>query len=158
MIRKLFSGWFQLPRVSPLEGFFMRLLFSLVLIYTVRFPVQFTTEPHPVGLLRLLHSIDDHRTWLTWLSDPTNYEIFRWSFIGVLVFYVAGVALPIVLPVATILHILPFTLFGSQGFNYHGAQMVSLTLLAQACTVLYYSFTERLTFRAPDEKLRGWLF
>ncbi len=53
MIRRLFSGWFQLPTVSPLEGFLSRLLFACVLVFTLRQGIQFTTEPHPVGLLKL---------------------------------------------------------------------------------------------------------
>ena len=153
--------------VSPLEGFFMRLLFALALIFTIRFPVQFEGEPHPVGLLKLLHKIDDHRAWLTWLSDShtttignwtlKTYEIFRWSFIALMLPYVTGFALPLVLPVAAFLHILPFTLFNSQGYTYHGSAMISTVLLVQALTVLYYSFKHRFTVASPDAKLRGWM-
>ena len=157
MIRRLFSGWFQLPTVSPLEGFLSRLLFACILIYTLRLGVQFTTEPHPVGLLKILHGIDDHRTWLTWLSDPGTYSVFRWIFVGLSVLYVSGYALPVVLPAMAVMHILPFTLFNSQGYTYHGAQMVSLVLIIQALTVLYYTFFEKFSFSLPVAKLRSWL-
>ncbi len=168
MIRRLFSGWFRPMNVSPLEGFFLRLLFAGALIYTIRVTSQFNlpNEPHPVGLLKILHfladgsGVTDHsqcRTWLTWLADPDKFEIFRWCFVGVLVFYVAGIALPLVLPLASLMHILPYTLFGSQEYNYHGAAMISLVLLAQALTVLYDSITRRCSFKPPDAKLRGWL-
>lgn len=159
MIRKIFSGWFTLPRVSPLEGFFMRLLFALALICSLLDPkfFNFTTEPHPVGLLKILHKISD-QNWLTWLSNPGSHDIYLWTFVGLMVLYVAGVALPVVLPLASLLHVLPVTLFNSQGYTYHGHAMISLVLLAQACTVLYYTFTQRVTFKAPDEKLRSWIF
>ncbi len=157
MIRRLFSGWFQLPTVSPLEGFLSRLLFACVLVFTLRQGIQFTTEPHPVGLLKLLHSVDDHRSWLTWLSDPDNYAVFRWVFFALAVVYVSGYALPVVLPLMALLHILPFTLNNSQGYTHHGNQMVSLVLIMQACTVLYYALREKFSFLLPTAKLRSWL-
>ena len=168
MIRRLFSGWFNPMNVSPLEGFFMRLLFACALIFTVRVTGQFNfpTEPHPVGLLKILHrladgpGVTDHdncRTWLTWLADADKFVLYRWCYIGVLAFYVAGIALPIVLPVAALMQILPYTLFGSQEYNYHGAAMISTVLLAQAITVIYYSITQRFTLSPPDGRLRYWL-
>lgn len=159
MIRKIFSGWTQMPKVSALEGFFMRLLFALALICSLLDPkfFNFTSEPHPVGLLKILHKISDHN-WLTWLSDAGAHEAYLWTFIGLMVLYVAGLGLPVVLPLASLLHILPVTLFNSQGYTYHGHAMISLVLLAQACTVLYYTLTQRVSFKAPDEKLRGWIF
>lgn len=154
--------------VSPLEGFFLRLLFAGALIYTVRNTGQFNlpNEPHPVGFLKILHyfsdggEVSDHsqcRTWLTWLADPGKFEIFRWCFVGLLVFYIAGVALPVVLPLASLLHILPYTLYGSQEYNYHGASMISLVLFFQALTVLYDSITRKGSFRPPDAMLRSRL-
>ncbi len=154
--------------VSPLEGFFLRLLFAGALIYTIRITGQFNlpNEPHPVGLLKILHrladvsGITDHsqcRTWLTWLADPDKFEIFRWCFVGVLIFYVAGIALPVVLPLAALMHILPYTLYGSQEYNYHGASMISLVLLAQALTVIYDAIFRKCSCKPPDAKLRGWL-
>lgn len=168
MIRRLFSGWFRPMTVSPLEGFLLRLLFAGALIFTIRVTEQFNLphEPHPVGLLKILHrladgpGVTDHsdcRTWLTWLADPGNFDVFRCFFVGVLALYVAGVALPVVLPLASLMHILPYTLYGSQEYNYHGAAMISLVLLAQAVTVLYSGFTRGWSFGPPDGKLRGWL-
>jgi hypothetical protein len=55
------------------------------------------------------------------------------------------------------MHILPYTLFGSQEYNYHGAAMISTVLLTQAVTVLYYTFTRRFSLASPDAKLRGWM-
>ncbi|MCE9518213.1 MAG: hypothetical protein K8R87_01385 [Verrucomicrobia bacterium] len=168
MITRLFSGWFKPMNVSPLEGFFLRLLFAGALIYTIRVTGQFNlpNEPHPVGLLKILHrladgpGVTDHsqcRTWLTWLADPDKFEIYRWCFVGVLIFYVAGIALPVVLPLASVMHILPYTLFGSQEYNFHGASMISLVLLAQALTVLYHAIFQKCSFKPPDAKLRGWM-
>ena len=160
MIRFLFSGWTQVPRVGASEGFFMRLLFALALICSLLDPkfFNFTTEPHPVGLLRVLHSLFGERTYLVWLSEPGCQVAYIWSFIGIMTLYVAGVGLPIVLPVASLLHVLPVTLYNSQGYTYHGHAMISLVLLAQACTVLFYTGTQRVSFLPPDEKLRSWLF
>jgi hypothetical protein len=158
MIKWLFSGWFQLPKVSALEGFLSRFLFSLFLLYTLRLSIDYTQEPHPVGLLKLLHAINDKETWLTWLADPSTWNIYRAIFALLLVVYVAGVALPVVLPVLAMMHVLPFTLYNSQGFTHHGYQIVSCTLIIQAIAVLYYNYRDKATFMPPDEKLRSWMF
>lgn len=122
MIKWLFSGWNTLPKVSAVEGFLSRLLFSLFLLFTLRLSIDYTQEPHPVGLLKLLHGINDGKLWLTWLADPSTWNVYRAIFAGLLVFYVAGAALPLVLPVLALMHVLPFTLYNSQGFTHHGTR------------------------------------
>lgn len=156
MIRKLTSGWFTLPKVSPLEGFFSRLLFALLLVFTLRNQIDFGSEPHPVGLLKILHKFGDG-PFLTWFADIGNWELFKSVFIGLLFFYVAGVGLPVVLPMLAILHVLPFTLNNSQGYTHHGNQIVSCVLIIQAAAVLYYSIREKFTLIPPDERLRAWM-
>ncbi|WP_038167777.1 hypothetical protein [Verrucomicrobium sp. BvORR106] len=158
MIKWLFSGWKTLPKISALEGFLSRFLFSIFLLYTLRLSIDYTQEPHPVGLLKLLHGINDGKLWLTWLADPSTWNVYRAIFAGLLVIYVAGVALPLVLPVLALMHVLPFTLYNSQGFTHHGYQIVSCTLIIQAIAVLYYNFREKFTLAPPDEKLRAWMF
>jgi hypothetical protein len=158
MIKKLFHGWTHLPKVSPLEGFFSRLLFAVLLLFTLRIGISYTAEPHPVGLLKLLHAINDDRTWLTWLADADIWSTYRGIFTLLLFLYVAGTGLPVVLPVLAVMHVLPFTLYNSQGFSHHGYQIVSCTLIIQACAVVYYSVRQKLTLMPPDEKLRAWMF
>jgi hypothetical protein len=148
-LRRLAAGFFSLPKVSPLEGFFLRLFFALVVAYTLRFEVPFSTQPHPAGLA---HFLD-----LTFLSDAWNYSVFRGALYVLLLLYVGGLMLPAVLPALAVGHVLVFTLYNSQGYTHHGFQIVSLTLVAQAGTVLYYTLLQGLRLRAPDARLNAWL-
>ena len=150
----LVSGWSRQPAVSPLEGFFLRLFFGIVILYTVQFGVEQTREPHPVGLLKLLQPCG---LTLTWLADPEAYEVFHRIIVGVTFLYIIGIGLPLVLPLLAVLHILPFTLYNSQGYTHHGYQIISLTLLIQACTAVYSAFRERRVFQWPSADLRRWL-
>jgi hypothetical protein len=50
-----------------------------------------------------------------------------------------------------------FTLFNSQGYTHHGYQIVTLTLVAQAATVLYYTALKGLRLQPPDALLNSWL-
>lgn len=156
----LVKGWFERPVVSVLESFFMRFFFALIAAYTLRnhLTATLTIEPNPVGLLRLLHKIDDHRTWLTWLADLETYGFYRAVLFVLLAFYVAGFALPVVLPVLAVMHILPCTLYDSQGYPHHGNQIVSLLLMVQTGTVWWHCIRgRRWSFSPPDAVLRAWL-
>ncbi len=146
---RLTSGFFSPPSVSPLEGFFLRLFFALVVAYTLRFEVPFSTQPHPAGLARFFD--------LIWLSDPWAYSVFRGALYLLLMFYVGGLILPATLPLLALGHVLVFTLYNSQGYTHHGFQIVSLTLVAQAATVIYYTALKGLRLRPPDERLNAWL-
>jgi hypothetical protein len=149
-LREVASGFFILPAVSSLEGFFLRLLFGIVVAFTISLNVPFSTQPHPAGLA---HFFD-----LTWLSDPDNLRAYRNVIYLLVSLYVAGLLLPIVLPALAVGHALMFTLFNSQGYTHHGYQIVSLTLLAQAVTVLYYTALKGIRLRPPDRLLNAWLF
>lgn len=158
ILRRAFSGFFQAPNVSSLESFICRLLFAGIVFYSLGAGMDKSTEPHPVGLLKLLHMIDDDRTWLGWLADPGHYATWRMVTAAALVLYVAGLALPVVLPVVTLLHILPFTLYNSQGYTHHGYQIISLTLLVQALTVWFHVWrTRSFSWLPPGATLRSWL-
>jgi hypothetical protein len=143
------QGFFSPPRVTPLEGFLLRAFFALVVAYTLRFDVPFATQPHPAGLARFFD--------LTWLSDPGHYLFFRGVLGMLLLLYVGGVILPLTLPLLAVGHVLVFTLYNSQGYTHHGFQIVSLTLVAQAATVLYYTVLVGLRWRPPDARLNAWL-
>ncbi|HET7239421.1 MAG TPA: hypothetical protein VFI76_10350, partial [Terrimicrobiaceae bacterium] len=148
-LRQLGAGFFLLPAVSPLEGFFLRFLFGLVVAFSLSLQVPFHEQPHPVGLARFFD--------LTWLADPQNLSIYRGVIYLLLILYAAGWLLPIVLPVLAVGHALMFTLYNSQGFTHHGYQIVSLTLVAQAATVLYYTALKGLRLQSPDPLLNAWL-
>ena len=157
MFRRIFSGWFTLPQVSMWEGFFSRLLFAILLIFTIRFQVAETGEPNPVGLLTLLHKMDAHQNWLTWLADAQTWTVYKGIFIALLAVYVSGYGLPLVLPVLAVMHLLPFTLYDSQGFTHHGNQIVTCTIIIQAGAVWWSCLLRRFSMQAPDEKLRAWM-
>ena len=146
---RLRAGFFSPPKVTALEGFLLRAFFAVVVAYTFRFEVPFSTQPHPSGLA---HFFD-----LTWLSNPASYSMFRAAIYFLLVLYMAGVLLPITLPLLALGHVLTFTLYNSQGYTHHGFQIVSLTLVAQAGTVLYDTFCRGVRLRPPDALLNSWL-
>ena len=148
-LRRFALGFFSLPTVSSLEGFFLRLFFAIVVAFTLSLELPFPTQPHPVGLA---HFFD-----LTWLSDPNNLSSYRSVIYLLILFYVAGLLLPIVLPALAAGHALMFTLFNSQGYTHHGYQIVTLTLVAQAATVLYYTALKGLRLQPPDALLNSWL-
>jgi hypothetical protein len=148
-LRRFASGFFSLPTVSSLEGFFLRLFFGLVVAHTISLEVPFHDQPHPVGLA---HIFD-----LTWLSDPHNLSAYRNVIYLLVIFYVAGWILPIVLPALAVGHTLMFTLYNSQGYTHHGYQIICLTLMAQAGTVLYYTVLKGLRLQPPDALLNSWL-
>jgi hypothetical protein len=74
-----------------------------------------------------------------------------------LLLYIGGLMLPLALPLLAVGHVLAFTLYNSQGYTHHGFQIVSLTLVAQAGTVLYYTILVGLRLRPPDARLNAWL-
>lgn len=149
LLRRLGAGFFTLPNVSSLEGFFLRFLFGVVVAFTISLQVPFHDQPHPVGLA---HFFD-----LTWLSDPQKLSAYRNVIYLLLILYISGWLLPIVLPAVAIGHTLMFTLYNSQGYTHHGYQIVSLTLVAQAVTVLYYTVLKGLRLQPPDPLLNAWL-
>lgn len=187
MWRKLFTGWHQLPKVSPIEGFLLRLLFALFLIFTIRSQITYESEPHPKGALAVLYwgsdssSPDSATGWkgiartlgkgwhhvvdatlgegpyLTWLANPETWAMYKGIFIALLAVYVSGYGLVVVLPVLAVMHLLPFTLFASQGFNHHGNQIVTCTLIIQAGCVIWYTLTRKFTLRPPDARLSAWM-
>jgi hypothetical protein len=85
-LSRIALGFFSLPTVSSLEGFFLRLFFGMVVAFTISLEVPFPTQPHPAGLA---HFFD-----LTWLSDPHNLFAYRSVIYLLILFYVAGLLLP----------------------------------------------------------------
>lgn len=124
MLKRLFPT----PNVSPLEAFLLRVLLAFALIHFLPPGLNQTTQPNPVGLA---HWFD-----LTWLSHPEWYAWYRGMFFVAAFAYVSGLWLPVVLPVLTLLQILPYTLINSQGHPHHGYQILSLTLLGLSISAI----------------------
>ena len=148
-LRNFAAGFFSLPTVSSLEGFFLRLLFGVVVASTLSLQVPFHDQPHPVGLARFFD--------LTWLSDPEKLSAYRGLLYLLLLVYASGWLLPIVLPLLAVAYSLMFTLYNSQGYTHHGYQIIGLTLLVQAVTVVYYAVLKGLRLQPPDALLNSWL-
>lgn len=148
-LRNFAAGFFSLPTVSSLEGFFLRLLFGVVVASTLSLQVPFHDQPHPVGLARFFD--------LTWLSDPEKLSAYRGLLYLLLLVYASGWFLPIVLPLLAVAYSLMFTLYNSQGYTHHGYQIIGLTLLVQAVTVIYYAVLKGLRLQPPDALLNSWL-
>lgn len=148
-LRNFAAGFFSLPTVSSLEGFFLRLLFGVVVASTLSLQVPFHDQPHPVGLARFFD--------LTWLSDPEKLSAYRGLLYLLLLVYASGWFLPIVLPLLAVAYSLMFTLYNSQGYTHHGYQIIGLTLLVQAVTVVYYAVLKGLRLQPPDALLNSWL-
>jgi hypothetical protein len=148
-LRNFAAGFFSLPTVSSLEGFFLRLLFGVVVASTLSLQVPFHDQPHAVGLARFFD--------LTWLSDPEKLSAYRGLLYLLLLVYASGWFLPIVLPLLAVAYSLMFTLYNSQGYTHHGYQIIGLTLLVQAVTVVYYSVLRGLRLQPPDALLNSWL-
>lgn len=131
LLVRLWSSLFPVPSVSAVEGWLLRALFAAVLLWFFPTMVQHARQPEPVGLA---HWFD-----LTWLHDPTVFAVYRAAFFGLLIAFACGISLPVTLPLATLMHILPLTLHNSQGFTFHGNQIMSLILLGMAVTILYFA-------------------
>jgi len=149
MLRKLLSGFTTPPNVSALEGLLSRILLTLLVWYELSRLDEITDQAKPVGLA---HFFD-----LTWLSQPENFAIFQPIAYGLLIIYVLGLGLPFVLPLIALAHTMVFTLYNSQGSTHHGHQIVSMVLVVQAVTALYYHFNRKRVYLQPDSALNGRL-
>jgi hypothetical protein len=119
---------FSLPHVTQREFFLARLFFAFVLISFFPWGMRETEQPMPVGLA---HFFD-----LTWMSVDSKFMLLRGVFFSLLMVYVAGLALPLVLPVMAVLQLLPYTLLNSQGHPHHGYQVLSIPLCLMAGAAL----------------------
>jgi hypothetical protein len=121
-----------LPLLGP-EGLCLRILFAILansMLFGTRF--HFDSQDVPTGLARVFD--------LTFLARPGLMPGLTWAFAGLSVLYALNLGLSVVLPAMTLLHVLVFTFFNSQGFTSHGNQIVSLILLAQTLVVLFFTF------------------
>jgi hypothetical protein len=145
-LKEALLGGTCLRDVGRLEGFFLRLMFALVVWRSFEFYPAYPTAPKPVGLAAWPALWE----WLGWeitrLSDPVFWaQCLTWVKVA-LCFYVLGYGLPLALPVILIVQVGIRTLNNSQGAAHHGFQMVSLALLAQMLVVWFLAVA------------RGWIF
>ena len=143
------------------ESFFMRLLFAIVVWNSlVGYVVRYETIPTPVGIARWTWLWTSLGWDLTRLSDPVFWGQCLTLAKVALFFYVAGVGVPLAIPVMAVIHIAIRTLNNSQGAPHHGHQMVSLILLAQWITswvcgaMQLYSWAGRKQQKLREEWLK----
>jgi hypothetical protein len=63
----------------------------------------------------------------------------------------------VAVPLITLTHILPWTLHNSQGFTYHGNQIMSLTMIAQTATVWWLAGKKKAGWLQPSAETGRWL-
>ncbi len=149
LAQRALDALFPLPSVSTLEAVLTRLSLAYALWYFFPLQMEQTTQPSPVGLA---HWFD-----LTWLGDPATFQAYRTGFLVALLWYASGVALPFALPVVTVLHVLPYTLFNSQAHPHHGYQIMSLTLLGMSVAVVVQAIKKQAGWLRPSAVLNAWL-
>ncbi len=149
MLARFWDGLFPIPAVSAREAFLLRALLATALYWFFPTSMQIHAQPEPVGLA---HGFD-----LTWLSAPGIFPVYRASFLGLLIFYSAGMALPLTLPLLTLAHILPATLHNSQGFTYHGNQIMSLTLMGLSVMTAWFALAGKRESRVRASASRSLL-
>jgi hypothetical protein len=81
--------------------------------------------PTPVGLAHFCPSL------ITKLTDHHVASAAAYLLFVCLVLYVFGIALPITLGIAALIHTCVFTLNNSQGATHHGYQIITIALIAQ---------------------------
>lgn len=141
-VLRCWEALFPVPSVSPGEALLLRAFLAAALFWFFPPSILIHAQPEPVGLA---HWFD-----LTWLSREGVFPVYRAVFFALLVLYVCGWVPPLVVPLMTLIHILPPTLHNSQGFTYHGNQIMSLTLVGLSVMTLWFAIKSK-----PDSR-RGF--
>lgn len=133
------KGGFVPEPISGWEWMLMRLGFAALVLWTFWdwHPYRLSSQTYPVGLahfvdLTWLHEVNGP---LTWVPRVGLYEEFFVAACVLMVLYVAGIGLRLVLPLLAVMHVLVWTFHNSQGYTYHGMQMISIILIGQALVV-----------------------
>ncbi len=124
------ASGFRPMRVGAVEFFLLRLGFAFIAWQSITKwkTLPFDGRPHPAGLARLMD--------LTWLNDPEKLVLCQTIAFVALLVYVTGRFLWAALPVVCFIDIAINSFYNSQGFTYHGHQLLGLTLFAQTVVVL----------------------
>ena len=115
--------WFSPPELPPAGCALVRLLFGILVYFTVPGGMGLTGQPEPVGLARIFE--------LTFLSQPGVLPTIKLLLIPVLTIYVLGFIPIATLTLMLLATVLPGTLDNSQGATQHSLQVISLITLAQ---------------------------
>lgn len=130
LLRSFFADGFRPMRVGGVEFFVFRVVFAwLVWLTITKWPtIPFESQPHPAGLAKLMD--------LTWLADPGYLAICQYLALAGLVIYVTGRFMWLALPVVCFVQVAINSLYNSQGYTFHGHQLVGLALFAQTIVVV----------------------
>jgi len=154
---------FRPEPVAGWEWFLLRLLFAVVVWMSFANdgrPYTFADQPAPNSIARFID--------LTWLYQPelqddemSMQERILWMVGPLLLLYLSGRLLWISLPLLTILCTIVHSYSNSQGFIFHGYQIVGLTLLVQAVLAVYWriqTWRGRDPFpKLPDVSPASWM-
>jgi hypothetical protein len=153
--------------ISRWQWFLMRLLFGamLVFIFTDWHPFRHVAQDKPKGVANFVdltwlhHGIMEPGEELgargagplTWVPRAGLYEEFLVIACILIAVYVLGYGIRFVLPVLALMHMLVWTYHDSQGYTYHGHQMISIMLLGQAAVAWWKC-------KQPDAEQRAQLW
>lgn len=146
---------FRPESVANWEWHIFRLLFAVVVWMTFqdRRPYTFEDQPAPNSVARFFD--------LTWLNQPGVQEIVLWIVGALLLLYLTGRLLWISLPLLTVISTIVHSYSNSQGFIFHGYQIVGLVLLTQSVVAVYWQiqiWRRRKPFpNLPDVSLASWI-
>lgn len=133
------KGGFVPEPIAAWQWFLMRLGFAALVLWTFWdwHPYRLSTQSTPVGLARWVDLTWLHAagTPITWVPNAGLYEEVFLGAAVLAALYVIGIGLRWVLPLLAVAHVLVWTFYNSQGYTYHGMQMISLVILGQAIVV-----------------------
>lgn len=120
---------FQPVKVGRIEWMLIRLFFAVAVVFSMWAPLPFTTMASPKGLAYLVN--------VTVFGGDAYLWLRPLIVLGGLL-YVFNVLNPFGVLILTVTHLGYNTLHNSQGFTYHGNNMIGLILLAQCGSVLFW--------------------
>lgn len=158
-----YSDWFVRQSENIAPGQLRAILADPALDNALRPPLLPISQMLPQSEAALTYDKQDkangiaHFVDLTFFSDPGFIRLLPWIVIPCLLLYAAGLGLPVVLPLLTLVSIGSRTLYNSQGYIHHGYQMLSLVLLAQSVVVVWYAIRHdwRAAFGLRPAALNG---
>lgn len=137
--------WFTLkpPTRTREEVTGLRLLFAYVLWLALP-PVTWvfqSGQPKPNGIT---HFVD-----LTFLANQEVWGYLHWLCLALIILYALGVALPVVVPLLFIQHLVVFTYTNSQGYIGHSMQLASMIVMAQMFGFTFWPLWMRYGRKQP---------
>jgi hypothetical protein len=124
------SSAFQPQPVARWEAFFLRLFFAIATVWGMWKVLPFEKIEMANGIAYLVD--------LSFLGGADAAAWFRPLIVIAAVLYVLDVVNPLGLVLLTVAHLGYHTLHNSQGFTYHGNNIVGLILLAQCAPAVFW--------------------